>query len=320
MTAPVLEAFVPVACLLALGWRFAAAGWLDRAFWSGAERLAYWVLTPCLLITALSGAGGDASGSQAGALALAIGLTVGLGFAAVGLWRAVSAVDGPQATSVLQGSLRFNAYIALAISAPLLGAELRPAVVMGVGAMVVFLNLACVFGFLLWAPQAGGFSLTKVAKGLLSNPLVLGSAVGLSLAAADLSPPFGLDRFIALLGSAAPPVGVMIAGAALAGAPLATAAAPRLLIGSALAKLVAMPALGAAIAYGLGLEPGLIAVVALLNAMPAAPASYMLAQALGGDSALMARIIAWQTCAAALLLPAALLLASAFAPAFAQGG
>lgn len=48
-----LDAFVPVFGLLALGALLRARLLRDDAIWAGIERLIFWVLLPCLIVSAL---------------------------------------------------------------------------------------------------------------------------------------------------------------------------------------------------------------------------------------------------------------------------
>jgi predicted permease len=72
-------------------------------------------------------------------------------------------------------------------------------------------------------------------------------------------------------------------------------------------KLVAMPAIGYFIAGWVGLGGLTFTVAVMFAAMPASPASYILARQLGGDAPLMAAILTAQTALAAVTLPLILL-------------
>jgi hypothetical protein len=49
-----LDAFVPAFGLIALGWVLKRRLLPDDRVWAGIERLVFWVLTPCLLVSALA--------------------------------------------------------------------------------------------------------------------------------------------------------------------------------------------------------------------------------------------------------------------------
>ncbi len=68
-------------------------------------------------------------------------------------------------------------------------------------------------------------------------------------------------------------------------------------------KLLLMPAVVLALAWGLQLDPVSRDVALLFAALPTATSAYILARQLGGDAELMAAIITGQTLLAMLTLP-----------------
>ena len=54
MIGAILLALAPAAGLIALGWWLKRARFLPDAFWPGAERLAYFILLPALLVHSLA--------------------------------------------------------------------------------------------------------------------------------------------------------------------------------------------------------------------------------------------------------------------------
>ncbi|MGH6912955.1 MAG: AEC family transporter, partial [Geminicoccales bacterium] len=112
-------ALAPVFLMIALGRLLAARGFPTPAFWPAAERLVYWVLFPALLLVIT--AGSDLTGFRvlpvASALVAAILATAGLALAL----RKRLGLDGAGFTSVLQGAIRTNTYVALAGAGALYG-------------------------------------------------------------------------------------------------------------------------------------------------------------------------------------------------------
>ncbi|HWV09834.1 MAG TPA: AEC family transporter, partial [Pseudomonas sp.] len=105
---------------------------------------------------------------------------------------------------------------------------------------------------------------------------------------------------LGLLAAASLPLGLLCVGAALKPEQL-TVEVPALAWNSLL-RLLAMPALAWAVAYGLNLPPMESTVLVLFFALPTAPTAYVLTRQLGGDSQLMAGIITLQTLLAAASL------------------
>ena len=132
MTAALL--LLPDFLLIALGALLRRSHSFDAAFWSGIERLVYFVLFPALLFRSL--ASSPLSPADAGRLAV-----VGLAFTAAGM--ALSALGQrlfrlPHATFVacFQCGFRFNTYIALAAASRFGGAEAVAAISLLIGLLV----------------------------------------------------------------------------------------------------------------------------------------------------------------------------------------
>ena len=114
-----MGALLEAALLIALGWTLGRWGFAGEAFWRGFERLVYFVLLPALLLRSLAGA--EFSGTEAGVLALSAALPIfALTLVLLAARRALG-LDGPAFTSVYQGSVRSNTYVALATVPALYG-------------------------------------------------------------------------------------------------------------------------------------------------------------------------------------------------------
>lgn len=301
-----LNAFVPVLGLLAIGYVSRRRDLVQDGFWVQAERLTYYLLMPALLITRLSGL--ESGGLPVGRIALAVVGTLLTGAVLLALLRlAWRGAGGAAFTSVVQGGLRFNTYIGLALVAPLYGPAGLEVAALVVGVMVATINVLCVGAFALCLHDAaGGPRLKALVLQLARNPLLLAAATGLAMQALGIGLPLGLHGLGEALGAAALPLGVMAVGAALArleGARLPPAGP---LAAASIMKFAILPTTAAALSLLLGLDGLTTAVIVLLQAMPTAPSAYVLARQLGGDHGLMAGLIATQTVAACVLVPLAL--------------
>src|SRR5699024_5137851 len=109
---PVLLALRPVTVLIAVGLVLKRLpGFGSEEFWSGAERLAYYCLLPVLLFTSVA----EVDVAHVPLARLAAALVIPTVIVSIGIvsTRGVIARDLPGFTSVLQGGIRFNTYIAL---------------------------------------------------------------------------------------------------------------------------------------------------------------------------------------------------------------
>lgn len=294
----VQNALGPLFVLILLG---AVLGWRNYPgsdFWPRAERLIYYLLFPALLVSTLATA--DVADVPVVRLAITV-LGALLVFAGL-LWlvRPALALAEPTFTSVFQGGLRFNTYVAIAGSAALHGEAGTTAAAVAIALMVPTVNVLCVLCFIA-AGTLGRAGLWRSVVELLRNPLILGCIIGIALNVSGIGLPGWSEPALKLVARAALPLGLIAVGVALR--PAALVRSGRAFWSSTAVKLVLLPALTLALAFALSLDPITRDVALLFTAVPTATASYILARQLGGDSELMAALITGQTLIAMLTLP-----------------
>ncbi len=289
----VVDALVPVLVLIALGHGLARIRFVEAAVWGGIERLTYFVLFPALLVGTLGGRQLDGAWPAWFAV---VGLVLAIAVAVLLLLRRGSG-DGPAFTSVFQGGVRFNTYIALAVIQALHGPEGLAVGALAAGLMIVLINVACIAALARWGSARiagpGAF-----ARAVLANPLIVACAVGWVLNLTGIGLPGASAGVLEVVGRAALPLGLLAVGAALR--PAARACLVQYGV-----KPVA--ALGALALFGVTGMPA--SVLLVLFAVPTASSAYILARQLGGDAEAMASIITVQTLAAFAVLPLVLLVA-----------
>jgi hypothetical protein len=179
--AAVIAALLPVFLLIVLGFILKRSLMRLDTQWHGLERLTYYVLFPMLLIQTLVKA--DLTkvpvAGVGGALLLAA-LLMSLLCLALRPLLARLAVDGPAFTSIFQGSVRWQTYVALSVSANLYGdAGLALASV----AMVAIIPLVNVFSVAVLAHYAAPErqSVRTIVMTVVKNPLIWACGVGLAL-------------------------------------------------------------------------------------------------------------------------------------------
>jgi predicted permease len=149
-----------------------------------------------------------------------------------------------------------------------------------------------------------------ILRGIALNPLVVGCVIGIALQVTRIGLPPGVEGCIKALGQASLPLGLLCVGAALDWKALGRGLTPT--IWASAAKFVLMPLATALICFWLGLDREAIIVAVLFQSLPTASSSYVMARQLGGDSELMAGVVAFQTVLAVVAVPAALLLLSSY--------
>ncbi|NMF90041.1 AEC family transporter [Aromatoleum petrolei] len=255
-----------------------------EGFWTGVEKLVYFVLFPALLFNALASA--EIDPGRALPLFLAGLGTMVAGFVLGWLGRGLMGLDAMGFASRLQCAYRFNTYIGIAIAGKLHGAA-GIALMGGLcGAMVPFANVMAV-GML--ARHGQGSLLRELSR----NPLVLATLAGLLFNLAGIDLPAPLTSFLKRLGDAAVALGLLAVGAALRWAMVGgrwTGSAWIIAV-----KLLFLPALAWQIGRVLGVEGVAFDMLVLFAALPSASSAYILAMRMGGDGAGVAWLISATT-------------------------
>ncbi len=290
-------AIAPIFAIIMMGYGLRRGGIPSFEFWNLNDRLVYWVLMPALFFAKISSA--DLSGGLGD---YALLLYAGFFAATLGGWLFGRKMQPPQASSLLQGSARFNTFIGLAIAEAVFGPQGLQLAVLGSALLVPVVNATVVT---LMTRQLGGGG-ASVLLGLLKNPLILSICAGVLFNLAGWSDLPVLHEIARVLGSAALPIMLLCVGANLK---LRGLAGSRRQIGLAtVGKFLVNPV--AVVCAALLLSPDLLVsqVALIFAALPTGAASYTLAREMGGDAPLMAAIITTQTLLSFVTLPLMLLL------------
>lgn len=299
----ILDSLISVFVVIAIGWGLRQSAIRDDHAWKGFEQLSYYVLVPVLVATTLGNAKlGDVPFERLGLTLLATIATLAtLLLVFRTLLERLLETDPPGFTSIFQGVLRWNAFIALAIAANLYGREGVTLAAVAIAALIPVLNVLSVI--VLRRFGTGGGSLWR---GLATNPYILGTIAGFALNASGMPLPNAMLLALDILGRSALAAGLILVGAGLRLGDLSRPS-PALWAAIGLRLLIA-PLLGLAFAalFGLAGNAAVIAIICL--GVPAASTSYLLARQMGGDAGLMAAIITAQTLLSMLTLPLIVLL------------
>lgn len=300
----IAAALAPILALILLGFFLRRIRFIPDEAWAGLEKLTYFVLFPCLLVGTL-GAQSIAGAPWPGMLAVvAAALTTAAG--ALVIWHRVSnaTLPGPTFTSIFQGGVRFNTYIALAVAQGLLGDIGLEMGAVAAGFMIVLVNLLCIAALSVWG-GAGIRGVVPLTRAVLGNPLIIACAAGWALSLSGIGVPGLAADILDIVGRAALPFGLLAVGAALRPESVRRHLKPAVI--SSLVQFGLKPAVAALLIPAVGLKgaPAGALVVALVT--PTATSSYILARQLGGDAPAMASIITFQTLAAFLVMPVVVL-------------
>jgi predicted permease len=265
---------------------------LGDHFWSGVEKLVYFILFPALLINAIIKTKLDLGSAlpllATAFAAMAAGMLLGL------LPRLLSRLPALTYASMFQCAYRFNSYIALAVAGMLFGSPGIATMGLIVGAAVPFANLVSVW----MLARHGEVGLWReVAR----NPLIWGTAAGFLLNLAGFVPPAPLQAFLGRLADASIALGLITVGAALRleSAPGVQGFSLWLVA----VKLLALPLVALGVGPLLGLSGLNYQVAVLFAALPTASSAYILAMRMGGDGRSVAWLISATTLGSMLTLP-----------------
>jgi malonate transporter len=295
----IIMAIAPIFVLIILGYSLRRGGIPSREFWNLNDQLVYYVLMPALFFVRISTADlGEAMlGPYAGVLyagflgAVIYGVVCGL------VLRRGRAL----ASTVMQGSARFNTFVALAVAEALYGTPGLQLAVLGAAVLVPGVNLIVVILFALVVPRKGGSIIGGTLWRLVTNPLIIAIVLALLVNRAGLGPIPVLHPTGVILGAAALPIMLLCVGANLKLAGLRADVLP--MIFASFGKLALFPVIIIIAAMTLGASPLQAQVALIYGALPTGVAAYTLARQFGGDAPLMASMITVQTGLSFLTMP-----------------
>ena len=296
----ILAALTPVMILIGVGKSLASARFLEERGWAAIDRAAYFVFFPSLLFADLATA--DLQAGEAVPLALSLIAAQSLMAVMLLIFRRHLGLDGPDFSSVFQGAVRWNSFVALALAANLHGAEGTALVAVGLAVMVPMANVLSVYVLARYA-QGRELNLGATLSMLAKNPLLIACLAGIT---SHLFPPLPnvVIKAVQILGAATLPLGLLSAGAGLDLA--AGLKSGRVVLWASLLKLMAMPVLVFVACMVFGVSGMAREMAVLCGAVPGATMSYVLARQMNGNAALMSSIITATTLGAAISLPLAL--------------
>lgn len=294
----VVAALVPVFAIIALGTVLRVVRLLDDSGWRSIERLTYFVLFPCFLFGAIAFA--DFSSAPVGLLAVALAVSMLAMAGYTYLFRPLLDLDGPAFTSLFQGAVRWNSYVALGAIAAVLGQPGLALIAVAVAVMVPLANMLCVIVLIRHASDRAINPAMLVGQ-LMQNPLILACLAGIAAQVLGITVPGIVATSIDLVGKAALPLGLLAVGASLDFGDLKSRPMP--VIAASVLKLAIMPLFLAATAVAVGMKGPAATAALICAAVPGAPSSFILARQMGGDAPLMAGITTVQTVAALLTMP-----------------
>lgn len=234
----------------------------------------------------------------AAALVCAILLTGGATF----LLRRPLGLDAPAFSSMFQGAIRCNTYVAIAAASALWGEA--GLTVMGITAFVAVSTVNVASIIVLVGAQGDSVGLGQIARPVVTNPLIQGCVFGFLWNALGLPLPGVVESTLEVLARGSLPLALLCVGAGLDLRTLGHK--PQAVVLTCGLKLLALPLIAATLCRLFGVEGVTQAGVVLFMSAPIAASAYVLARQLGGDAPLLANMITLSTVSAVLTMPLAI--------------
>ncbi len=295
----ITTSLLPILSLILLGLFLKQIRFVPDETWAGIERLTYFLLFPALLIHSLGQQRLDGVPWRE-MLIVIVGVLLVTSVLLVVGYRLRPSLPGATFSSVFQGGVRFNTYIALALAQAFFGQQGLALAAVASGFMIVLINLLCISALYAWGDNRETRR-RGMAGEVLGNPLIIACAVGWVLSLSGIGLPGPSDEILEIIGRAALPLGLLAVGAALR--PMTLRGHMGATLAASLVQFGIKPLATAGLILLVGLSGSAAGVLVIAFMTPTAPSAYILARQLGGDTQTMAAIITLQTLLGFAVMP-----------------
>ena len=309
----IFNTLAPIFVLIGVGALAFRFRFLDQATLHGINRLTYWVALPALLFHGGAVADYTSTGVGRTVFTLVAASVVTVAAAAVIAWRVLK-LGSVAAGTFVHVAMRANlSFIGLPVLLYIIDARsgaqaagLRSLVLLAMAPYLLVQNAAGVVSLLLGQHQPGSSMLRTVGKNVITHPVLISLAAGVTVGALGWKLPLFLDRSLQSVAAVAAPAALISIGGALTRISLREPLSAAVL--ATVLKIVAMPVVGWLIGVGLDLSRDQMLVVLVFLACPTGASSFTLVAEMGGDQPLASTTIVLSTIAAVIPLSLALLL------------
>ena len=293
----IFTALIPIFSLIMIGYFFKRIKFPSYEFWPNADKLTYYILMPSLLIYKLSTASLDSLNSIDYILTALIAIFIVLLILVV--FNKLFNSEEASFTSIVQGGIRFNTYVFLALADAVLGDNGIVLAAILLTFVIPFINILCISVFALYISE-NKLTFIYLLKSIVKNPLIIGCVIGGSINFIGFEFPVIIQNTIQILGQAALPLGLLSIGFGLVLREIKSS--KKDIFVSSFAKFLLMPIVMFAVAKYFNLDSQTIIVLLIFAVMPTAPSAFILARQLGGNIGLMSSIITVQTLMSSLFI------------------
>lgn len=295
----VFSSILPIFLITLLG-SIIKKQWLkSEEFWSGLEKLSYFILFPTMLFTYTASINIESMIQ----VQLIFGLILSTVIISIMLifYKNYACCNNVAFTSIFQGSIRYNNYFFFGVTNALFGTTgLAIASVIALY-MIIVTNILSVMVFahcMLGQDDKNNNILDLVMlsiKLICTNPLIIASLLGFIVNYSGIKLNVGMLNTMTTLSNSALVIGMLNVGAGLQFIASKEKHIINQIMVASLAKLILLPIITAIILFIISIHDTERSVGILYSCMPCSSTSYALSRQLGGDPASMASIITFTT-------------------------
>ena len=293
----------PVFFLIILGNILRRIGVPDISFWDVSDKLVYWVLAPSLLFHFISqiNLSSEMLYSYAAVILSGIFFVTTVVIILAKLFRYSPATW----TSILQGAVRHNAFIALAIAGSIFGDEGLAIATVFMLIYVPSINIIVITIMISSLDQPGKTrskkNISNIFVELIKNPFVLAMIAGVFFSMIESDKLVVIVEISDLLGSAALPIILLTIGAKIKIRNLSLVITPIAI--SNFFKLIIFPLIAYFVSKFMGLSQIEVIIAVVFASVPTAAMSHTFAKQFGGDAQLMTSIVTTQVVLSFITIP-----------------
>ncbi len=208
------------------------------------------------------------------------------------LYVVLTEKDNKKRGVMVQGICRSNFVIfGLPICMSVCGGGVMGKVAVAVAIVVPVLNIFAVLSLEIF--RGGKPNIKKILKGIITNPLIIASIIGIIVLVSGIKLPGIIENAVSDISKIATPLALVLLGASINFSTVKGNL--NQLIATIAGKLIVMPLVGFTIAAMLGMRGSDMALLIAAFASPTAVSSYPMAIEMGGDGDLAAQIVAFST-------------------------
>ncbi len=202
--------------------------------------------------------------------------------------------DNKKRGVMAQGICRSNFVIfGLPLCQAICGDSVLGKISIAVAIVIPVINVLAVVSLEVFRGENGGFNIKKIVKGIVKNPLIISSALGIIVLVSGIKLPKLAQTTISDVAKIATPLALILLGASINFSTVRGNL--RQLIITISGKLVIVPLVGITLATIIGMRGGDLALLIAALASPTAVSSYPMALQMDGDGDLAAQIVAFST-------------------------